>query len=180
MKYLVLASGLTGSGKSEISRYIPELGSSCRICPEEMRDNEFGYIHMKTPGTKAAFKNYITKLARGRAFSALLEGKNVVIDSDAPTNKRRHELLDGFGSKDTEKYLVILEASPETRIQRVIGRKGQYGERMTPEEVKAHVYKDMFNWEEPAGPEGVEIIRYRNEIQEDLEMIKSDLDRRFG
>jgi predicted kinase len=178
MKYLVLASGLTGSGKSWASKYMKGQLGFYRVCPEEIRDSFYGTKHMSDPEERAVANANTTDMALGEVETAFRVGRNVVIDSGAPSNKRRHELLGGFKSEDLEKYLLIFEASPETRIERILKRPG-YGQRLLPDEVKVIVYNDMLGWEEPDLLEGVEVIRYRKETIGDLEKIKRDLERRF-
>jgi predicted kinase len=179
MKYLVLASGLTGSGKGAVSRHMQEKLGFYRVCPEEIKDSFYGTKHISDPEERAAAKASATNMTLDEVGVALKVGRNVVIDSGAPKNNRRHELLDGFESEGLEKYLLILEAEPETRIRRVISRPGQYGQRLDKDDVKVIVYNDMLGWEEP-DLQDVKIIRYRNETEKDLEGIKRDLERRFG
>ena len=178
MKHLVLASGLTGSGKSWASKYMKgELGFY-RICLEEIRDILYGTGYIADPLKKGAANGLATDQGLWEAEMALRKGENVVIDSGATKDERRRELLDYFDSDDVRRCILIFEANPETRIKRVIGRPGQYGRRMTPDEVREHVYNDMLNWKEPDMP-GIEIVRYIRETPEDDESIMSDLRRRF-
>jgi len=177
-KYLVLATGLTGSGKGTFSKYMETELDFYRACPEEIRDEIYGSEHISDYGKRVAAKAHATDVTLERVRTKLGEGRNVVIDSGAPTNKRRHELLDEFDNEDYKKCILIFQADTETRIQRVQKRPG-YGKRLSLDMVEKIVRDDVSNWEEP-DIEGVEIIRYINETQEDIAVIQNGLSEQFG
>ena len=178
MKY-VLASGLMGSGKTEISTYMANHLGFYRVHPGTIRDTVYANLHFNDQKLEAALRSHILTHAVMIAESALEEGKDVVIENEALKNRTKHRLLDGVDSADVKKYWIILDADTETRIKRVIERPKGFGRGLNPEQVKELVYGDMAQWEEPDLLEGVEIIRYRNENGRDLENIKRDLGRRF-
>jgi predicted kinase len=179
MKHLVLASGLSGTGKTEISKYLESICGFYRVCPGELRDEyirrgEYIGLHF------LAIYGLVTEKALDDAKKEFYNGRNVVIESRATNNKRRHRLLDPFGDDAVKKSIIIVKSSPDVVIERmveVLKRNNKYDG--DDEKLRSILQDFPESWEEPDLNE-VEVLTYTNETQSDLVKIKRDLRSRFG
>lgn len=167
----VLVAGSPASGKSEIAKFVSELGYQ-RVSPDEIATEKFGHTYPFRPNEDV---NELWAEFNRRKHDALVNGKDVVVDSVAPDDYSVNYLL--WSPVPADRYLISLKVKPETLQVRRQNRADacQHG----------WVEADLFGWEKDYGDvdhtESAEytLLIYQNDTPEDLRRIKDDLRRKL-
>ena len=133
MNYLVVTFGISGSGKTTVSKEYEKEGF-IRICPDDIRKEKKGNISDQSKNAEVFAE------AEYRVLVALKKGKNVIFDSTG---------LDYVTRKRLQRIAYKTNASPTLLI---------FNDSLNVEECRTRVKKDLENGEDRANTDSDEIF----------------------
>lgn len=160
--HLVLVSGFPRSGKTTLTRFFENQLGFARTSLDEVSEELHGWkdlSHKETDPRWKEKKKEALDAVRQNIWSALREGKSIVVDAAASHERKRDwffQVPKDVG--DVEKILIVLTTDPETLTQR-----GREAGRTNDAVASWSNY-----WEEPSG-EGYRIIPLESSTLQDLE-----------
>jgi len=168
---LVTFAAYPASGKSTLAGYLEEELDFVRLSGDEALRAEYGG------------PNWYGNIARERAWAAfgklyadrdraLLEGKDVVIDTTGHTERFRQANL-GTDSQ-CERYLVWIRINPHLQM-RIIDDRIRDGRWKRGESDPIGTWEKEYGWEDPVEAGDYQLVTYDNIREGDLDDIKEDL-----
>jgi len=166
---LAVMSGFPSCGKTCVASFMAKELGYLRLSSDETRYMLFqkNYVELKKmPDREHLEFDILFPLIDQCKTFLLYKGCDVVIDSSAPKNWIRKPLLDTEYGGDiikADKALIILDVDKEVLMTRPHPEAIEEWEKY---------------WQEPVEGD-YQILRYKNNSEEDLASIKNDLRRRF-
>jgi dephospho-CoA kinase len=179
------------AGVEGVSRYLESYFGFFRTSEQDIFRKSPKDYNEAFAGESPALFRAVRQLI-GETKEAIDKGENVVMDFDFGLYREFHTYSgarwklfnDILRGKNLEKFLIYVDADPEIRARRILERKG----------IKNDTEKWLKNLTNSLGqPDwiapffiryfksvGFEIIKYQNNTEEDLQVIKQDLDTRFA
>jgi predicted kinase len=156
---LVVLTGYPGCGKTTLSNFLVKKMDFVLLSGDMIAIELFGHVY---PFKEGENPELIWETVCRRRDELLKDGKSVVIDTTAYNNNRRADLL----STDVlaDKYLVWLQVSPNILESRLSGRKWTQD--------STEKWKLLVGWEDPNPSSGYILLLFKNDNQEDLELIE--------
>jgi len=178
MPSLVVTQALPGSGKTVITSYLEKEFDFTRLSVEDYLRARHGKDWWEKGKKKGElwWENAWQKGVFEPAKQSLARKRSVTVDTTAGATKwllEKYRLETLFLKSKAEGYLLELEVKPAIRYARISQRHG-----ISLKE--ARKWDSIYNWNsrwKPGPP--IKILKYPNNVPEDLERIKSSLKKSF-